>query len=160
MSIPMLPLATILRASFVYFLRVYGAGFLCGCIRVPFIEPVVGVRWAQLMEMPIMFLAIYRAAGTIVSSYLRRGPDFEKRTTGDDKRVQRETTSTISAYVIGVLAVVQLLAAEAGVYVWINWSEGKTGRDWVREMDWAVRVVFFSVLGAFAALPGWLVSGD
>ncbi|KAK3317514.1 hypothetical protein B0T19DRAFT_405204 [Cercophora scortea] len=155
----MLPFTTILRASFIYFLHVYAAGFLCGCIRVPFIEPVLGTRWAQLLEMPIMLYAIYRAAETIVRSYLR-GPDLDKRTSDDDKsRDQRARgkTGISSACIIGVLAVVQLLAAEAGVYVWIHWDEGKTGLDWFREMDWAVRVVFFSVLGAFAGLPGWLV---
>jgi hypothetical protein len=49
-----------------YFTLVFGAGFLLGCIRVPFIEPLLGARVSELLEMPVMFVAIVLAARLIV----------------------------------------------------------------------------------------------
>ena len=43
-----------IRAGLVYFALVLGTGFMLGVVRVPFLAPRIGERWAELAEMPIM----------------------------------------------------------------------------------------------------------
>lgn len=50
------------KAGVAYFLLVFGAGFLMGMIRVPFLVPRLGERIAELIEMPLMFVVIVLAA--------------------------------------------------------------------------------------------------
>lgn len=64
-----------IRASFLYFALVMGAGFLLGSVRVLFVVPHLGERWAELAEMPIMAMVIFVAAGYI----LRRYPEVQTR---------------------------------------------------------------------------------
>ena len=56
----------ILKAGTFYFVLVFGTGFLLGMIRVPFLVPRLGVRAAELIEMPLMLVAIIWAAGYII----------------------------------------------------------------------------------------------
>lgn len=58
-----------LKAAAAYFGWVFAAGFLFGAIRTLWVVPVVGVRYAELMESPIMFVVTILAARQIV----RRG---------------------------------------------------------------------------------------
>lgn len=54
----------ILRAggwAAIYFAILFGVGFVLGLIRVPLLEPRLGVRVAELIEAPFMFLAIILA---------------------------------------------------------------------------------------------------
>jgi hypothetical protein len=60
-----------MRAAAVYFALVFGAGFLLGPIRVLFLEPRVGVRAAELTELPLMIVAITFAARFILRRYPR-----------------------------------------------------------------------------------------
>lgn len=46
-----------LKPGFVYFLLVFGTGFVLGTIRVFLIVPLVGHRTAELLEMPLMLIA-------------------------------------------------------------------------------------------------------
>lgn len=43
----------IFKSGVAYFGLVFGAGFLLGCIRVPFLVPRLGARVAELLEMPV-----------------------------------------------------------------------------------------------------------
>ena len=52
----------IFPASLNYFAIVFGAGFLLALIRNPWLVPRFDVRTAELMEMPIMLVAIFFAA--------------------------------------------------------------------------------------------------
>lgn len=45
----------------IYFAILFGVGFVLGLIRVPLLEPRLGVRVAELIEAPFMFLAIILA---------------------------------------------------------------------------------------------------
>ena len=56
----------LLQAGLAYYALVFGTGFVLGAIRVPFIVPRIGERWAELAEMPIMAVVIYLAAGFVV----------------------------------------------------------------------------------------------
>lgn len=56
----------ILKAGVIYFLLVFGAGFVLGPIRIRWVVPRLGVRIAELMEAPIMFVVIILSARWIV----------------------------------------------------------------------------------------------
>ena len=68
-----IPIVQILRAHFkaaiAYFALVLGTGFVLGTIRVPFLVPRLGERYAELLEMPIMFGVIVFAARYVVRRF-------------------------------------------------------------------------------------------
>ncbi len=45
-----------------YFVAVFGVGFILGTIRVLWVAPLVGDRTAELIEAPLMLAAIYFSA--------------------------------------------------------------------------------------------------
>lgn len=55
-----------LKPAVLYFALVLGTGFVLGALRVPFLVPRLGERYAELLEMPFMFLAIVLAARHVV----------------------------------------------------------------------------------------------
>lgn len=57
------------KAAVLYFALVLGTGFALGVIRVPFLVPRLGERYAELLEMPFMFAAILLAARYIVRRF-------------------------------------------------------------------------------------------
>lgn len=46
----------------VYFLIVFAVGFVLGVVRTLWLVPRIGVRWAELLEIPVMLGIIYWAA--------------------------------------------------------------------------------------------------
>lgn len=60
---------TILLTSFVYFVLTFLAGFVLGISRVFFLVPVIGERYAELIEMPVMLLVIYLSAKLVVTRF-------------------------------------------------------------------------------------------
>ncbi len=58
-----------LKPAVLYFALVLGTGFVLGSIRVPFVVPRLGERYAELLEMPIMFVAIVLAARHVVRRF-------------------------------------------------------------------------------------------
>ena len=58
-----------LKSAVLYFALVLGTGFVLGSIRVPFLVPRLGERYAELLEMPIMFVAIVLAARHVVRKF-------------------------------------------------------------------------------------------
>lgn len=60
---------TWLRAGAAYFGWVFGVGFVLGSLRVPLLVPRLGERWAELLEMPLMALAIVLAARWVVRRF-------------------------------------------------------------------------------------------
>ena len=61
----------IVLSAALYFLVVFGAGFVLGIGRVLVMVPLLGERTAELLEMPLMLAVIVAAAGWLV----RRGLD-------------------------------------------------------------------------------------
>lgn len=45
-----------------YFVLVFGAGFILGSIRIPFMTPRFGERISELIEMPVMFVVVLLSA--------------------------------------------------------------------------------------------------
>jgi uncharacterized membrane protein len=55
-------IAKAIRLSLLYFIAVFLAGALFGSLRVIFIQPYLGMRYAELFEMPIMLIWVWQAA--------------------------------------------------------------------------------------------------
>jgi hypothetical protein len=126
----------VIRSAAVYFGIVFGVGFLLGVVRVPLLVPRFGERAAELAEMPLMFIAIYLAAGCVVRRY--------------------GALVTPGGWVLsGVAALGFLLCAElllAVVLAGRNLAEYIAGRDPVSGS------VYLGMLAVFAAMP-WLRRG-
>ena len=52
-----------------YFAIVLGTGFVLGMVRVPLLVPRLGERYAELLEMPVMFVVIVLAARHVVRRF-------------------------------------------------------------------------------------------
>ena len=122
----------VLRYGGAYFLLVFSAGFLLGMLRVPFLEPVLGVRWAELVEMPFMLLAIWWAAGAVI------GP--------------ARLSSTPSALAAGVLALSLLLLVEFTVVLSLR---GGTLATWWADRDPVSGSAYLASLVFYALAPAW-----
>ena len=57
------------KAIGMYFGIVLGTGLALGVVRVPFLVPRLGERYAELLEMPIMLLVIVLAARYVVKRF-------------------------------------------------------------------------------------------
>jgi hypothetical protein len=57
------------KPAVLYFALVLGTGFVLGMVRVPFLVPRLGERYAELLEMPFMFVAIVLAALYVVRRF-------------------------------------------------------------------------------------------
>jgi len=58
-----------LKPAVLYFALVLGTGFVMGMLRVPFLVPRLGERYAELLEMPFMLVAIVLAARHVVRRF-------------------------------------------------------------------------------------------
>jgi hypothetical protein len=124
-------MAQILRAGFAYFAIVLGTGFLLGMIRVPFLVPRFGERWAELAEMPIMATVIFVAAGYL----LRRFPDV---------------ATPPRALAAGLLALALSVAVELALATVL---QNRTLAEFVRSRDKISGSVYIALLLVFAVMP-------
>jgi hypothetical protein len=123
-----------LKAGVVYFAVVFGTGFVLGTIRTLWIVPRLGVRAAELLETPFMFVAIVLTASWICQ---RLG------NTGDSS----------TRLVVGLLALALLLVTEVVMGVALldlSLIEIFTKHDPVSG------TVYYALLGVFAGMP-WLL---
>ena len=120
-----------IRAGFAYFAIVLGTGFLLGVVRVPFIVPQIGERWAELAEMPIMAVTIFFAAGYI----LRRFP---------------EVHLSGRSLVVGFLALALAICAELGLAVTL---QSQTLAEYLGSRDKVSGSVYLVMLVVFALMP-------
>lgn len=58
-----------LKPAVLYFALVLGTGFVMGMLRVPFLVPRLGERYAELLEMPFMLVVIVLAARHVVRRF-------------------------------------------------------------------------------------------
>lgn len=87
-------MARVIEAAFIYFAMVFGAGFVLGTLRTLLWQHRMGEATAVLLEIPLMMLVCWIAAGTVV----RRWP-----------------TGLQGRYAIGALAFAMLMGAEVAV---------------------------------------------
>lgn len=122
--------ARILKAGAVYFALVFAVGFVLGVVRELLVVPRLGVRMAELLEMPLMLAASLLAARWTVRRY---GIDATTRT----------------RLGVGIVALALLLAAELGVAVGIRgaaFSEAFASRDAVSGAVYRIALIAFALM--------------
>lgn len=121
----------ILRAGTAYFALVFGAGFVLGPIRILWLVPAFGVRWAELLEAPVMLAVIVVAARWVVRRFALSAAPALRLT-------------------VGVVALVLLLIAEFTVVLALR---GLTIGEYLAGRDPVADAVYRVLLGMFAAMP-------
>ncbi len=124
-----------LKAATFYFGLVFGVGFALGLIRVPLVVPYLGVRLSELLEMPLMFVAIVWAA-RFASNRFKVPPTIGARVS------------------VGVLALCLLLVAELSV---ARFFAGQSPSSYVTGRDPLSGSVYALLLVVFALMPWMLV---
>jgi hypothetical protein len=119
-----------IKSGTVYFAIVFGIGFLLGLVRVPLLEPRLGVRWAELVEMPLMLIAIILAARFVV-------------------RKESKLSGTTSLG-IGVCALALLLVAELTFVLTVR---GITLADYIAGRDPVSGTVYLLMLCLMMLMP-------
>ena len=121
----------ILKAGVLYFLLVFAAGFLLGSIRVPLLEPRLGARAAELLELPVMLLAIVAAARWV----LRR---------------LAVPASAAARLAMGGIALALMLAAEFGLVLSLR---GMSIEQYLATRDPVSGTAYYLSLCVFALIP-------
>ncbi len=122
-----------IRGAIVYFALVFGTGFLLGSVRVPFIVPRIGERYAELAEMPFMLMAIFFAARHVLQKYGQK-------------------TNPANLIGVGVIALLLLVGAELLLAVLLA---GRGVGEYIGSRDKISGSVYLAMLLVFAGMP-WL----
>ena len=126
-----------IRAGLLYFAIVFGTGFLLGVVRVSFVVPRIGERWAELAEMPVMAATIFFAAGYI----FRRFPEIRNKN---------------RSLVAGLLALALAVCAELGLAVVI---QNQPLADYLGSRDKVSGSVYLGMLVVFSLMPRLRLAG-
>lgn len=111
---------------------VFGTGFVLGPIRVLWLTPRVGVRTAELAEMPLMLVAIHFAARFVVRRY---------------------RPSRTECVRIGLIALAMLMTAEVSLGVLMR---GSSPVQVLVDRDPVSGAAYYLSLAVFAAMPRWI----
>ena len=125
-----LPARTV-KAGVTYFALAFGAGFVLGSIRVPFLVPRLGERAAELIEMPFMFVVVLVSARFITKRFSL-------------------PANAIARLGAGFLALSLLVAAEVLLAVAL---QDRTLGEYVASRDPISGVVYLAMLVLFAVMP-------
>ena len=120
-----------LKPALVYFALVFGTGFALGAIRVPLLVPRLGERYAELLEMPFMLVAIVLAARFIARRYPSARPAG-------------------SSLAVGAMALALLLLSEWLLSVWL---QGRSFSSYVSDRDPVSGTTYAVMLLVFALMP-------
>lgn len=120
-----------LRAGLLYFVAIFGAGFVLGTLRVLFLVPRIGVRAAELAETPLMLLVTWLAAAWVV-------------------RRQGVPPATGPRLGMGVVALALLLAAEFSLVLQLR---GLTLDEYLATRDPVSAAAYHGALVLVALMP-------
>jgi hypothetical protein len=120
-----------IKAGMTYFALVFGAGFVLGAIRVPFLVPRLGERVAELIEMPFMFVVILVSARFITNRFTL-------------------PVNLLPRLGAGFLALGLLVAAEVLLAVAL---QNRTIGEYVASRDPVSGSVYLAMLVLFAVMP-------
>jgi len=120
----------ILKTAALYFLLVFGVGFILGTGRVLIAVPLLGERVAELLEMPLMLAVIVASAGRVVRHKL-------------DGRQS-------SALSVGFTAMGLVLLADLAVGMWLR---GMSVTEVFLNRDPVAGAVYYATLLLFAVMP-------
>lgn len=121
------------RYGLLYFATVFAAGFGLGMIRVLWLEPELGTRYAELLEMLMMLVVVYVSARYWVTRALAQ-------------------PKPVNFLGMGWLALGALLILELTLVLGVrglSFPEYLATRDWVSGSAYAVSLL------VFAFLPKW-----
>lgn len=121
------------RGAF-YFLMLFAAGFLLGMVRVPLLVPRLGERAAELIEAPVMLVAIYLGARYLVKKF--------------------PAASKWEYLASGLVGLGLLLAAECAVVLLLRKD---TIGEYIAGRDPVAGSVYLLLLLMFALMP-WMVA--
>ena len=124
-----------LQTAVLYFLLVFGAGFVLGIGRVLFLVPLLGERTAELLEMPVMLVIIVISARWIALHRLEN----------------RRMSSALS---IGFIAMGLVLIADLALgmlFRGMSLVEAFSHRDPVSGAAYYASLVLFAVMPAIVA---------
>ena len=127
-----------LKAGALYFVLVFGAGFVLGPIRILWLAPRVGERAAELIEEPIMLAVIFLAARWIT-------------------RRLAVPAAAGARLAMGFAGLALLLAAEFSLVLGLR---GLTLADYFAQRDPVAGAVYYAMLGVFALMPLLLARRD
>jgi hypothetical protein len=122
-----------LAAAVVYFLIVFGTGFLVGPVRVLYVEPRLGTTAAVLLEAPILLVAMAIGARIAV-------------------RFSRVTKSRVGLLAIGLIGLLLQQGADIAFGVLLR---GITVVDHFAQFATAPGMVYATLLAVFLFMP-WL----
>ena len=125
-----------LRPATHYFALAFGAGFLLGMVRVPFLVPRIGERAAELAEAPIMLAVIVWAARVVV-------------------RRHALPPAAGVRLAVGATALALLLGAEVLMVL----AQGRGIGEYVASRDPVSGGVYLALLALFAVLPVLVARG-
>jgi hypothetical protein len=121
----------ILKAGTLYFVLVFGAGFVLGPIRILWAVPRFGTRVAELMEAPIMFVVTILAAGWIVRRLA----------------VPPKPSNRLG---MGCVGLGLMLVAEFTLVLWLR---GLSISEYLASRDPVSGTVYYVMLGVFCIMP-------
>ena len=121
----------VLTSSAVYFAMVFGAGFVFGTVRVTWLVPTVGVRVAELTELPLMLAVVFFAARWVNRRFL----------------TERDQSARL---IVGVVAFALLLLAELILGVTLS---GLTPKEVFLNHDPVSGTAYYLSLCVFALMP-------
>lgn len=131
------PTRQVIAAALAYFCLVFGAGFVLGAIRVPFLVPRLGERIAELAEMPLMLAVVVLAARFVSRRFALPGGAAARLGTG-------------------LLALTLLLAAEVLLAVTL---QDRSLAAYIASRDPISGSVYLLMLALYAAMPLVLARG-
>ena len=124
----------IFKAGVLYFVLVFGTGFLLGTVRTFWVVPRLGSRTAELVESPIMFAVTIVAARFVVRRFALPASASVRLT-------------------VGGIALVLIILAEFGFVLWLR---GMSVSQYFATRDMVAAAVYYSMILLYAVMP-WLV---
>ncbi|MCK0153999.1 hypothetical protein MWU49_09820 [Alcanivorax sp. S6407] len=118
-----------LKAGVSYFFLTFAIGFALALIRIPFLVPRLGERWAELLELPFMVLASVLVARWLVGRFA--------------------LVSAGQCIGAGVLALIFMLAAE----IVMTLAQGRRLEEYLWERDPVSGSAYYLALLLFAVMP-------
>lgn len=150
----MIAVNQLFRLSFIYFSLVFGVGCLLGPLRILLLEPKVGARNAELLELLLMVRIIWQCAQFVGRRYASQN-QTEQKSLGHSQR--RELAA------IGLMALLWLLAVEMGAAAYFRGGWGGV-RKYFWERDPVAGPAYVAVVLFYAVMPWQVleayVSGD
>lgn len=121
----------ILKTGLLYFVALFSFGFVLGTIRVIWLVPELGTRNAELMEMPLMLLAIVLISRWIVVHF----------------NVEFKLVNRLG---MGLIAFILLIITEFSVVLKLR---NMTISDYFASRDPVSSTVYYIMLLVFAVMP-------